>query len=564
MSKLAQLEKSQTSIFESVNEIEKTTTLLAEGMISLRNNFSETQGIAHHTLGQLFQLNEDLELYRSNSRKTYEDIIQQLKQSMEYNAHIVKNNIEILVHILKVRFDYSQILKGWNLQNIESNLLEMSTIQERVQDDMKEYKEKHHELADQWDQTLSEARRNFQLLLNLSHTEIRLLTQTVSDARESQKDIIRFLRPLAMIMDFVNLIYGSASYENIAKYLTPWLLVPILSVFALNLYANNNNVLLGLISTSGILVTTLIVIKRRRSKTGTATTTPQQCSSRESLSFHGSLTAAVDPAEPQKVLSILAQTGAKLTSILTTHHHPHHANGNIELVLAKPNLAVYGADARIPELNYVCKHNEEFTVGTLKVRSLHTPSHTKGSVCYYVRDGNEMNGEMEKAVFTGDTLLVGGCGRFTEGDAKDMYHVLYTVLGTLPKDTKVYCGHESASLNLQFASTVDPSNPSLHKKLAWAQNTHCTVPSTIEEELEYNPYLRVSDSSIQQATNVSDNFEVMTTLRALNDNFNAQNHRSSRRLNGYNGINGINGVNGLSRVNEMTGVNGMNGISTLM
>ncbi|CAG8447243.1 8341_t:CDS:2 [Acaulospora morrowiae] len=281
--------------------------------------------------------------------------------------------------------------------------------------------------------------------------------------------------------------------------------------------------------------------------------------------------AVVDPGEPQKVLTALAQTSAKLTSILTTHHHPHHANGNIELVLSKPTLAVYGADARIPELNYVCKHNEEFTVGTLKVRSLHTPSHTKGSVCYYVRDGDEMNEEKEKAVFTGDTLLVGGCGRFVEGDAKDMYHVLYSILGSLPKDTQVFCGHESAFLNLQFASTIDPNNPNLHKKLNWvqAQSTYRTVPSTIEEELEYNPYLRVSEPSIQQATNVSDNFEVMTMLRALNDNFNAQHHRSSR-ANGHNGIvringiGGINGINGLNRINEMAGINGMNGISTLM
>ncbi|POG82632.1 hydroxyacylglutathione hydrolase [Rhizophagus irregularis DAOM 181602=DAOM 197198] len=166
--------------------------------------------------------------------------------------------------------------------------------------------------------------------------------------------------------------------------------------------------------------------------------------------------AAVDPAEPQKVLAVLAQTGAKLTSILTTHHHQKHSVGNIELVLTKPNLAVYGADARIPELNYVCKHNEEFTVGTLKVRSFHTPSHTKGSVCYYVRDGNEMNEELEKAIFTGDTLLTGGCGKFIEGDAKDMYNVLYNILGQLPRDTKVYCGHECALNNLQVNSILHP------------------------------------------------------------------------------------------------------------
>nr|CAG8567231.1 15156_t:CDS:2 [Entrophospora candida] len=253
--------------------------------------------------------------------------------------------------------------------------------------------------------------------------------------------------------------------------------------------------------------------------------------------------AAVDPADPQKVLAVLAQTGAKLTSILTTHHHQRHSMGNIELVSSKPNLAVYGADARIP------------------VRSFHTPSHTKGSVCYYVRDGNEMNEELEKAVFTG------GCGRFAEGETKDMHNVLYNILGKLPKDTKVYCGHESALLNLQFASSVDPNNQYLNKKITWAHMNHCTVPSTIEEEFQYNPYLRVSDPAIQQFTSTVDPFEVMNTLRILNDSFNNnQNNQNINQLTNLNGINNSNnysnGANGISTLNGLglSGINGMSGV----
>ncbi|CAG8435924.1 6895_t:CDS:2 [Diversispora eburnea] len=202
----------------------------------------------------------------------------------------------------------------------------------------------------------------------------------------------------------------------------------------------------------------------------------------------------------------------------------------------KPSLAIYGHDARIPELNYVCKHEEEFTVGTLKVRSLHTPSHTKGSVCYYVRDCNEMNDDIERALFTGDTLLTGGCGKFIEGDAKDMYNVLYNILGTLPKDTKVYCGHEYGMSNLQFANTIDPNNQNIRRKLAWLQSADCTVPSTIGDELECNPYLRVSELSIQNATGTLDPYEALQMLRALNDNFNVQN-------NGINNLNGSLGMN---------------------
>lgn len=61
--------------------------------------------------------------------------------------------------------------------------------------------------------------------------------------------------------------------------------------------------------------------------------------------------------------------------------------------------------------------------------------------------------------------IVAGCGKFVEGDAKDMYNALYTTLGTLPKDTKIYCGHECGMANLQFANTIDPSNQHIRVSL---------------------------------------------------------------------------------------------------
>ncbi|CAG8538522.1 423_t:CDS:10 [Acaulospora morrowiae] len=264
--------------------------------------------------------------------------------------------------------------------------------------------------------------------------------------------------------------------------------------------------------------------------------------------------AVVDPAEPQKVLAVLAQTGAKLTSILTTHHHHRHSSGNVELISDRPNLAVYGHDARIPELNYVCKHNEEFTVGTLRVRALHTPSHTKGSVCYYVRNINARNEEVERAVFTGDTLMTGGCGKFIEGESKDMYNVLYNILGQLPKDTKIYCGHESTLKNLRFANAIDPNNSRISEKLEWAQTVNSTVPTTIGEELEYNPYLRLSEPSIQNLTGNSNPYEAMHILRVLNDNFDS----NSNELNNINELFGINyGMNNVNVINIVNGISNL-------
>jgi len=78
------------------------------------------------------------------------------------------------------------------------------------------------------------------------------------------------------------------------------------------------------------------------------------------------------------------------------------------------------------------EHNSTFSLGSIKIRALHTPCHTQDSICYLFEDGND------RAVFTGDTLFIGGCGRFFEGTPKEMHTALNEVLAGLPDDTKVY------------------------------------------------------------------------------------------------------------------------------
>lgn len=96
-------------------------------------------------------------------------------------------------------------------------------------------------------------------------------------------------------------------------------------------------------------------------------------------------------------------------------------------------------------------HGETFTIGDgIKVKALHTPCHTQDSICYLFEDGSE------RAVFTGDTLFIGGqnilycreacflltpasgCGRFFEGTPEEMDKALNQTLASLPDDTKVF------------------------------------------------------------------------------------------------------------------------------
>ncbi|KAK7500779.1 hypothetical protein BaRGS_00008023 [Batillaria attramentaria] len=231
--------------------------------------------------------------------------------------------------------------------------------------------------------------------------------------------------------------------------------------------------------------------------------------------------AAVDPVEPEKVLNAVKEEGVTLKSVLTTHHHWDHAGGNEKLIGLAGKLMVYGGDKRIGALTNQVTEGDQFKIGSLNVRCLFTPCHTSGHICYYVTGPSGTN----PAVFTGDTLFVGGCGKFFEGTAKEMYTALVEKLAALPQETKVYCGHEYTVSNLKFAVSVEPNSEAVKSKMAWAQGQRskqqATIPSTIAEELLYNPFMRVREKTVQEHAGKSDPVEVMGILRTEKNNFRA-------------------------------------------
>lgn len=230
--------------------------------------------------------------------------------------------------------------------------------------------------------------------------------------------------------------------------------------------------------------------------------------------------AAVDPVQPQKVIEAAKKHGVKLTTVLTTHHHWDHAGGNEKLVKLVPGLKVYGGDERVGALTNRATHLSTLQVGSLHVKCLATPCHTSGHICYFV---SKPGTSKPPAVFTGDTLFVAGCGKFFEGTADEMYKALLEILGRLPPDTKVFCGHEYTINNLKFARHVEPQNTAVQQKLAWAKEKYDlgepTVPSTIAEEFTYNPFMRVREKTVQQHAGESDPVTTMRAIRREKDQF---------------------------------------------
>lgn len=207
--------------------------------------------------------------------------------------------------------------------------------------------------------------------------------------------------------------------------------------------------------------------------------------------------AVVDVAEAGSVAAAASSEGVRITAILSTHHHYDHVGGNQDLITALSDdaLKVYGHvdDAsKIPGITNPLSDQDTFQVGGLGVRALFIPAHTRGHLAYWFED--------DGAVFTGDTLFAGGCGRLFEGDARQMKASLEK-LAALPDTTLVYCGHEYTQGNLTFAATLEPNNQALTQRreevAALRAAGKPTVPSSIALEKATNPFLRSENSELR-------------------------------------------------------------------
>jgi hydroxyacylglutathione hydrolase len=155
------------------------------------------------------------------------------------------------------------------------------------------------------------------------------------------------------------------------------------------------------------------------------------------------------------------------------------------------------------------------------IHVMHTPCHTKGHVAYVLLDAEDE--KQAGLLFPGDTLFVGGCGRFFEGSASDMLHNMNRFAQLHPQ-TAIFCAHEYTESNYKFLVSVDKALCSgryeevLHlRKQAIPEPT---VPSTIAQELETNLFMRCHEKKLQLAMGaVDDPVKTMAMLRGRKNVF---------------------------------------------
>lgn len=195
--------------------------------------------------------------------------------------------------------------------------------------------------------------------------------------------------------------------------------------------------------------------------------------------------AVVDPGDAGPVLTYLAQHQLQLCAVLITHHHRDHIGG-LHTLLQHFSFPVYGpANESIAQVSHPCHHGEVISLPTMaaQFQIIATPGHTHGHLCYYGHG----------ALFCGDTLFTGGCGRLFEGTPAQMQHSL-SLLRALPDATQVYCAHEYTEDNLTFAQLAEPGNTLILQRLEETKKQRNvakpTVPSLLSVEKQTNPFLR--------------------------------------------------------------------------
>ncbi len=231
--------------------------------------------------------------------------------------------------------------------------------------------------------------------------------------------------------------------------------------------------------------------------------------------------AVVDPGDAEPVLQYLKDNNKTLAAILITHHHGDHTGGVKQLQNAL-NVPVYGpADSPFKGITETLNDGDRIELLGHQFQVKAVPAHTLDHIAY-------LQDDQHPQLFCGDTLFLAGCGRLFEGTAEQMLAAM-NYFKSLPPETEVYCTHEYSLANLKFAQAVEPQNKAIQQALERCQSSRSagqpTLPSSIADELTFNPYMRVTEPGVitsaerQAGQSLTTDVAVLATIREWKNRF---------------------------------------------
>ena len=195
--------------------------------------------------------------------------------------------------------------------------------------------------------------------------------------------------------------------------------------------------------------------------------------------------ALIDPELSQidRYLAMAARDGLRIRYIVDTHTHADHFSAALELKRQLGVPVVMHRASPAPFVDLRLQSGEMLIVGNLRLQALHTPGHTRDSMCLQVED----------RVFTGDTLLIGGTGRtdLPTGDAAALFESLFEGVLKLDPALKVFPAHEYKGRSHSTIGEELAGNPRLQMRergafIEMMHNLNLTMPTHITEALRTN------------------------------------------------------------------------------
>ena len=152
---------------------------------------------------------------------------------------------------------------------------------------------------------------------------------------------------------------------------------------------------------------------------------------------------------------IIKENDLKIKYIVNTHHHFDHTLGNEEMAKST-NAPIIQHEFSELKHDISVKDGDSIDFGNSKLKVLHTPGHSKDSMCL-IGDGK---------LFSGDTLFVGNCGRIDlpGGSAQDLYHSLFDILHSLDDNLVMYPGHNYGHSNMSTIGEEKTTNMIMQKR----------------------------------------------------------------------------------------------------
>jgi sulfur dioxygenase len=173
----------------------------------------------------------------------------------------------------------------------------------------------------------------------------------------------------------------------------------------------------------------------------------------------------VDPVDRtvERDVALVEQLGLKLLYVMNTHVHADHVTGTGLLKTKIPGVKSAISRASDAKADLQLDAGEKIYFGDLYLEVRPTPGHTKGCVTYVTGEGTGQ--PSPRMAFTGDALLIRGCGRtdFQGGDASQLYKSVHSQIFSLPMDTLLYPAHDYKGHTVTTVEEEKLHNPRLTK-----------------------------------------------------------------------------------------------------